>query len=76
MPRKKRDARYLNLYIATDVADMVDVFSKETGIPKSRIVENAVREYMKNHVVSNPDGERYVVETSVQKYDTGKEEKS
>ena len=64
MPRKKRDARYMNLYIASDAANMVDAFSKETGIPKSRIVENAVREYMKNHVVSDPDGERYVVEAA------------
>ena len=64
MPRKKRDARYMNLYIATDAADMVDAFSKETGIPKSRIVENAVREYMKNHVASGSDGEKYMVEAA------------
>lgn len=64
MPRVKRDARYMNLYVASDAADMVDAFPKETGIPKSRIVENAVRKYIKNHVVSEPDGERYVVETA------------
>lgn len=64
MPRVKRDARYMNLYVASDAADMVDAFSKETGIPKSRIVENAVREYMKHHVVSDPEGERYVIGTT------------
>lgn len=64
MPRVKRDARYMNLYIASDAADMVDAFSKETGIPKSQIVENAVQEYIKHHVVSDLDGKRYVVGTA------------
>lgn len=59
MPRTKRDARYMNLYIATDAADMVDDFSSKTGIPKSRIVENAIREYMEKHVEVKHDGKHY-----------------
>lgn len=57
MPRIKRDARYMNLYIATDAADMVSDFAKKTGLPKSRIVENAIREYMAGHVTAE-DGEK------------------
>lgn len=59
MPRTKRDAKYMNLYIATDAADSVDDFSKATGIPKSRIVENAIREYMEKHVEETSDGKHY-----------------
>lgn len=44
MPRVKRDARYMNLYVDNAVADAVQDYSDHTGVPKSRIVENAIRE--------------------------------
>ena len=41
MPRPKKNARYMNLYIASSIADQVDAFAAQTGLPKSRIAETA-----------------------------------
>lgn len=50
MARQKKDARYLNVYISNAIVDAVDEFSASTGLPKSRIVENAIAEYLQRHV--------------------------
>ena len=44
-PRKK-DARYMNFYLTSSIADKIDEYSEETGIPKTKIVEDALLKYM------------------------------
>lgn len=47
MPRpKKKDARYMNFYLDNSIANRVDTYSEETGISKSRIVEDALDAYL------------------------------
>ena len=46
MPRPKKDAKYVNVYMETGIADALDEFTESTGIPKTRVVEKAVEEYL------------------------------
>jgi len=61
MARPKRDARYLNVYIDNNVVDQVDEFAEQTGIPKSRIVERALIEYMEKHVTDENGEKKYLL---------------
>lgn len=51
----------MNLYVDNAVADAVQDYSDHTGVPKSRIVENAVCEYMSRHAVDTNEGKRYLL---------------
>ena len=42
----KKKARYMNFYVDITIADRLEAFSRETGIPKTRIVENALTQYL------------------------------
>lgn len=46
MPREKKDGKYINTYISREVVEMLDEYSKHTGVSKAFIVENAVRGYI------------------------------
>lgn len=61
MPRQKREAKYQNLYLGTDIIAAIDEFSEGTGIPKSRVVENAVREYVERHTDRTEKGTEYKI---------------
>lgn len=61
MPRPKKDARYMNLYIASSIADQIDAFAAQTGLPKSRIAEAAFEEYLQRHVKIKGDATEYVI---------------
>ena len=61
MPRPKKDARYMNLYIASSIADQIDAFAAQTGLPKSRIAETAFEEYLKKHVKENEGATEYII---------------
>lgn len=49
MPRAKKDGRYVNIYMEKPLADTLERYSAETHIPKTAIIEMAVREYMEQH---------------------------
>lgn len=61
MARPKKDARYMNLYIASPIADQIDAFAAQTGLPKCRIAEAAFEEYLKRHVKAKGDSTEYVI---------------
>ena len=61
-PRLKRDARYMNLYIASECSGRSRCIFQRDRHPKSRIVENAIREHMERHIINEAAGARYIVE--------------
>lgn len=48
MAREKKDGKFLNCYIQKDIIEKLNVYSKETGISKTFIVEKALKEYLDN----------------------------
>ena len=64
MPRTKKDAKYVNVYMETRLTNALDDFTESTGIPKTRVVEKAVEEYLEKRT-KIVDGEKhYTFETS------------
>lgn len=51
MPKSKKDGKYLNIYMDRKLFNTVERYYEETGIPKTRIVEDAVREYMQKRKI-------------------------
>jgi predicted transcriptional regulator len=47
MPRQKKDARPLNIKLQTEVYDLLDKYTADTGVPKTVVVEKALAEYLK-----------------------------
>lgn len=46
MARTKKDGKTANFFLSKDVIKMLDEYSRETGIPKTTIVEKALKEYI------------------------------
>lgn len=46
MARPKKEGRYLNAKLPTNLIDRVDEYSKTTRLPKTAIVELALLEYL------------------------------
>lgn len=46
MPRAKKDGRFVNVYMEKSIADAADRYSKETGVPKTKVIEKALEEYL------------------------------
>ena len=46
MPRPKKDGKYVNIYMDRALAETLERYSAETMIPKTALVEKAVREYL------------------------------
>lgn len=47
MARPKKNVTKVTYTLDTEIVEMIDNFNKETDIPKSKIVEKAVRSYAK-----------------------------
>lgn len=45
MPRAKKDSRPFNINLATNLWNQIEKYNRETGIPKTVIVEKALEEY-------------------------------
>lgn len=48
MPREKKDGKYLNTYISREIVELLDEYSKNTGVSKAFVVENALKGYINN----------------------------
>lgn len=46
MARQKKDAKHVTYFISTDILDKLDKYYKDTGIPKTTIVEKALKAYL------------------------------
>lgn len=54
MPRPKKDGKYLNIFMERPILEAAAAYSEQTGIPKTRIIEDAVKEYLvKRKVISD-----------------------
>ena len=47
MPRKKKDARYLNIKLSSDIYEQLDKFCAETGINKTVATEEIMERFFK-----------------------------
>ena len=57
MPRKKKDARYLNIKLSSDIYDQLDRFCAETGINKTAATEKIMEGFFKEYF-EHPEKER------------------
>lgn len=57
MPREKKDARYLNIKLSSDIYDQLDRFCAETGINKTTATEKILARFFKDFF-SKPEKER------------------
>lgn len=46
MIRIKKEGQFLNCYIRKDISEALTIYSDDTGIPKTRIVEKALLKYL------------------------------
>lgn len=46
MPRPKKDGKVINYYVRKDLVDRLDAYSEKSMIPKTSIVEAALKEYL------------------------------
>ena len=50
MPRPKKDGKFVNVYMEKSIADAADRYSEETGVPKTKVIEKALEEYLAKQV--------------------------
>jgi len=46
MARAKKDGQFLNCYIRKEIFDKLALYSDDTGIPKTVVVEKALQKYL------------------------------
>ena len=42
MPRQKKDGKFVNFYMDAKLLERLEEYCKETGIPKTTVIEKAV----------------------------------
>ena len=46
MPRPKKDGKVINYYVRKDLVDRLDAYSEKSMIPKTSIIEAALKKYL------------------------------
>ncbi len=46
MAKPKKEGQFLNCYIRKEISDALTIYSDDTGIPKTRVVEKALEKYL------------------------------
>lgn len=46
MAKPKKDGKYVNIYMERELAERLEAYSDETGIPKTFVIEKAVKGYL------------------------------
>lgn len=46
MARQKKDGQFINCYIKQEIADALNTYAEESGVPKTTIVEKALTAYL------------------------------
>lgn len=46
MARQKKDAKHVTYFISVDILEQLDKYYEETGVPKTTIVEKALKAYL------------------------------
>ena len=57
MPRQKKDAKILNIKLATTISEQLEQFCKETGMSKTIATEKILSQYP-NEYFSRPEQDR------------------
>ena len=57
MPRQKKDAKILNIKLATAISDQLEQFCEESGISKTVATEKKLSKYFEEYF-SRPEEER------------------
>lgn len=57
MPREKKDARYLNIKLDSEIYNQLDRFCAETGINKTAATERILERFFKEYF-DKPEEER------------------
>ena len=57
MVRPKKEGQFLNCYIRKEISEALTTYSDDTGIPKTRIVEKALQEYLDTVMKSKTDSQ-------------------
>ena len=52
MPRAKKAGKFVNVYMEKSIAEAADKYSEETGIPKTKVIENALEEYLEKQKIA------------------------
>ena len=46
MPRPRKEGKVINYYVRKDLVDRLDAYSEKSLIPKTSIIEVALKEYL------------------------------
>lgn len=46
MAKPKKDGKHINIYMERELAERLEAYSDETGIPKTFVIEKAVKGYL------------------------------
>ena len=57
MVRPKKEGQFLNCYIRKEISDALTIYSDDTGIPKTRVVEKALEKYLSEVIKSEMDSQ-------------------
>ncbi len=57
MARAKKDGQFLNCYIRKEIFDKLTLYSDDTSIPKTAIVEKALQKYLDTVMKSEMDSQ-------------------
>lgn len=49
MGRRKKDGKFVNCYISSNIVETLETVSEDTGKSKTRIIEDALTEHFENH---------------------------
>lgn len=46
MAKPKKDGKFINIFMIRELAERLETYSTETGIPKTFLIEKAVKAYL------------------------------
>ena len=49
MPKPKKDSRAFSIRMATEIYDRMEKYCKETSVPKTAVIERALRMYLDDY---------------------------
>ena len=55
MVRLKKDGQFFNCYLRKDILERLTIYSDDTGIPKTRVVEKALEKYLSEVMKNKSD---------------------
>ncbi len=57
MARTKKDGQFFNCYLRKDILERLTIYSDDTGIPKTIVVEKALQKYLDAVMKSETDSQ-------------------